>query len=114
MLGIEYIIKERMVYFFMLQTKFVQGINLTDLNERLNQALSEITSKEPSIKYFLDDNLAIIEYRTNEAYQNRLCSECAHWEDTGNGTLVNFCTQDGKRKRYNCKACPMYKDLRDA
>lgn len=114
MLGIEYIIKERMVYFFMLQTKFVQGINLTDLNERLNQALSEITSKEPSIKYFLEDNLAIIEYQTNEAYKNSLCSECALWDDQGKTTsLVGFCTITGKRTRYNCRACRKFHDERE-
>ncbi|MBQ1571415.1 MAG: hypothetical protein IIZ78_09845 [Clostridiales bacterium] len=97
----------------MLKTKFIEGDDRQDLERKLNAALEEIEGK-PRIQYFESKWLAVIEHEIEEAYQKRLCSECAHWEDTGNGTLVNFCTQDGKRKRYNCKACPMYKDLRDA
>ena len=103
-----------MVYFFMLQTKFVLGSDLIDLNETLNEALSNIKSENINIKYELDKILAIIEYEIEEAYKGRICCDCAFWDDHGNNESLNgFCTMTGKRMRFNCHACPKFKDLRE-
>lgn len=97
----------------MLQVKFVYGDNMPDLNEKLNKALSEIKSEKPEVKYEFDQLLAIIEYELYEVYKDRLCCECAYWDDDGkSSTLVCFCTMNGKRMRYNCHACSQYKDRR--
>ena len=97
----------------MLQVKFVIGYDLMDLNESLNEALSKIKSENVSIKYELNNTLAIIEYEVQEAYKERLCCECAYWDDSGNSESLNgFCTMTGKRMRFNCHACPNYKDIR--
>lgn len=97
----------------MLQTKFVLGSDLIDLNETLNEALSNIKSENINIKYELDKILAIIEYEIEEAYKGRLCCDCAYWDDIGNSSLANFCTITGKKMRFNCHACPKFKDLRE-
>jgi len=97
----------------MLQTKFVKGTDITDLNEKLNRALSETTSEKTEVKYFLDDFLAIIEYELHEVYKDRYCSECAYWDgESDRSSLACFCTMTGKRMRYNCHACVQYKDIR--
>lgn len=97
----------------MLQVKFVYGKDMPDLNENLNKTLSEITSEKTDIKYELNQLMAIIEYEVYEAYKDRLCCECAFWDDDGkSSTLACFCTMTGKRMRYNCHACAQYRDIR--
>ena len=97
----------------MLQVKFISGNSLEDLSENLNKALSSIQSEKTEISYDTPNHQAIIQYETYEAYKDRLCCECAHWDDDGkSSTLICFCTMTGKRMRYNCHACPSYKDVR--
>lgn len=98
----------------MLQTKFVFGTDLPDLNGRLNEALSEIKSENIQVKYETDKKLAIIEFEIYEAYKDHICCECAYWDDSGSHqSLSGFCTLTGKRMRFSCHACPQFKDVRD-
>ena len=97
----------------MLKTKFIEGDDRQDLERKLNAALEEIEGK-PRIQYFESKWLAVIEHEIEEAYQKRLCSECALWDDQGKTTsLVGFCTITGKRTRYNCRACREFHDERE-
>lgn len=96
----------------MLQIKICQGFSYDDLTQKVNEALSEIKSENVSVKYLPNDKYAVsIEYEIEEEYKSRLCCDCAYWEDDGH-SLANFCTLNGKRVRYNCRACTKYKDLR--
>ena len=103
-----------MVYFFMLQTKLIQGTDLPDLFGNLNLFLSQVQSDEkPTIHYQLNDLIIIVEYETNAAYKNAICCECQLWDDSGSSqSLIGFCQLCGQRKRFNCKACSSYKDVR--
>lgn len=101
------------VYFFMLQTKFVYGTDLVDLNQSLNKALSEINSEKVNVQYFLDKYIAIIEYGIEEEYKKEICCDCAYWDDSHNtNNLIGLCQLCGKRKRFSDKACPSYLDKR--
>lgn len=94
----------------MLQTRAIFGTDLPDLFETLNNELTKIDSEKVEIKYFLDNLTIVIEFE--ESY-NRLCCECQHW-DSSNGTsdVNGFCQLSGNRKRFNCRACKNYKDIR--
>ena len=97
----------------MLQTKFVYGTDLVDLNQSLNKALSEINSEKVNVQYFLDKYIAIIEYGIEEEYKNEICCDCAHWDGSHNtNNLYGLCQLCGKRKRFSDKACPSYLDKR--
>lgn len=97
----------------MKKVKICEGFSYSDLEKKVNEALSEIKSDKVDIVYLPTDKHAIsIEYEIHEAYQDRVCCECAYWEDTGHYSLVNFCVLTGKRKRYICPACADYKDIR--
>lgn len=98
----------------MLKTKFVKAPDVFLLETELNEELSKIAADEVNIKYFIDECMAVIEFKAEQEYSKRFCSECAHWDDDGSSSSLScFCTQDGKRKRYNHKACSEYKDIRD-
>ena len=95
----------------MLKTKFIEGEDRQDLEQKLNKALEEIDGS-PKIQYFENRWMAVIEYQEKPEYEGRLCCDCKFWDDDGR-SLANFCTMTGKRTRYNCKACKQFKDLRD-
>lgn len=98
----------------MYQVKYVFGIDMPDLIDRLNRALSDIKATEkPNIIYDRERVEAIIEYETEEEYKKRLCCECQHWDDSnGTSDVSGFCQLTGHRKRFNCNACESYKDIR--
>ena len=96
----------------MLKTKFISGHDMEDLERKLNRALEDIEEK-PNIRYYESSWVAVIEMEIVPEYVGRLCCDCAFWDDTGNSSLSCFCTQNGKRMRYYCRACKLFKDLRD-
>lgn len=103
----------------MIQVKFIYGRDFQDLNENLNKALlceplSELNSEQISINYELAKQMMIlVEYELQEAHKERLCCECALWDDMGKTeSLSGFCTITGNRMRFNCSACKKFKDIR--
>lgn len=95
----------------MLQTKFISGDDMAELEKNLNDALREIDG-EPNVRYFENSWIAVIETKIIPEYEGRLCCDCQFWDDVGNQSLSNFCTITGKRTRFNCQACRQFKDLR--
>lgn len=95
----------------MLQTKFILGTDMPDLERSLNKFLSEL-SAESVCKYFPESCLVVVEYKTDEEYKTSLCCECSMWDSPNSSNLYGFCQLKGDRKRFNCKACPSYKDIR--
>lgn len=98
----------------MLQIKFVQGVDMPDLERSTNEALSKIKSENVEVNCDMDRFLAIIKYDLYEVYKDHICCECMYWDDSGSHqSITGFCTLTGKRMRFSCHACPQFKDVRD-
>lgn len=97
----------------MLQTRICEGLDFKDLQRSVNEALSEINSDDPKIIWETSNLLAIIEYVVNESYKKSLCCECQYWKENETSSLMGICQLAGKRKRYDCKPCASYKDIRE-
>jgi len=95
----------------MLQTKFILGTDVPDLERSVNDFLSTL-STESVCKYFPDNCLVVVEYQIHEEYKVSLCCECSLWDSQNRSNLFGFCQLTGDRKRFSCKACPSYKDIR--
>ena len=98
--------------FFMLQVKFVLGVDSLDLTECLNRTLSNLKHEVIDVK-FPDNTTAAIIYEIKEEYKDRICCDCSLWDDTtSTSNLIGLCQFCGKRKRFNDKACRDFKDIR--
>ena len=98
----------------MVQIKFVEGDTLTSLERSINSFLAGITAEDlRDISYNLENKTAIIEYVAQEAWKKCLCCDCQHW-DGGDDTnsVMGLWQMRGKRKRFNCRACEDFKDVR--
>ena len=95
------------MYFFMLkQVKFIVGTSLTNLEDQVNNYLSD-KDAESNITYDFSKCIAVVE--TMKASTTNLCCECRHWDDKGDHqALMGECPILLKRKRYNDKACGKY------
>lgn len=98
----------------MLQIQIVTGENIERLNINVNKFLATINSDAvKNIDVNVPNLTAIIQYKTKEIWQDRLCSECKYWDDSGSSDAVTgLCQECGGRRRFNCKACESFKDLR--
>lgn len=97
----------------MIQVKFILGVDLPDLNETLNSFLQTVNSDDVNINYdHIDDLLIIVEYEKDEPYKRSICSECQNWQENSPSSLVGLCQAKGHRKRFDCKACSAYVDIR--
>lgn len=95
----------------MLQVKILKPEG-TDLETSINEFLSTI--EESSVKDIkLDGKSAMIMYEVKNAWEGSLCCDCQHWDDGGNVESVSgLCQECGGRRRFNCKACSHFKDIR--
>ena len=98
----------------MLKVKIIDGVTKHKLEDELNEFLSTITSEEVhNIVYDFPNFTVAIEYETEEAWKNMICAACQHWDDvTSTDSLMGICHECGGRKRFNCKACERFKDVR--
>lgn len=98
----------------MLQIKIIKGGLAEDLNETVNEFLATI--HEDAVKDISVDVMkgtAVIQYVVKNAWADRLCSECKYWDDSGSSDAVSgLCHECGGRRRFNCKACAKFKDVR--
>ncbi len=97
----------------MLQTKFCIGLDLQDLQESINKALSDIDSDDTKILYHLEKNLAIIEYQLKEK-RRLVCVDCCHYDAAGDPCRKAFglCQFHGKRVRFSEEVCRDFLDIR--
>lgn len=98
----------------MLQINIIPGEGLTDLKDKINSFLATIKSDAVRhIEIDIEHITAIIQYEISEAWKNELCCDCSYWDDGGAPDAVNgLCHEKGGRKRFNCRACEAFKDLR--
>ena len=95
----------------MLQIKFVQGKDLLTLETSVNVFLASLSSDEiKDIKR--EEWLVTILYERKDAWVGKLCCDCKYWDDGGETTPMGLCQECGKHRRFDCKACDRYKDIR--
>lgn len=98
---------------FQLKTIIVKSI--ADLDNEVNAFLATIKSENfKSIEVKEEKGMAIILYEVKDAWDNRMCCECQHWDDSGSSNAVSgLCQECGKRRRFNSGACDRFKDVRE-
>lgn len=96
----------------MLQVKRFEGLNIeNDINGFLStietDSVKGITWNEPM-------TIAVVQYEVREEWHGQMCGDCQHWDDSGSSSAVSgLCHECGGRRRFNCKACNRFKDVRD-
>ena len=96
----------------MLQIKTIYDTGLAELDKKVNEFLKDIP--EDNVRSIeLHDNCMLIQYVIEEEWEKSLCCDCQFWDDSGDsGSPVAFCQIRGQRRRFNCRACENYKDIR--
>lgn len=96
----------------LIKTVFFSSIK--DLDTSVNAFLSTIeTEAFRSIRVEEEKGYAVILYEVEEEWKERMCYECQHWDDGGSSDSVSgLCQECGGRRRFNCKACDRFKDVR--
>lgn len=97
----------------MLQIKtFIKSIDRID--EEVNAFLATINADDVKNIDVKDAGFIVIQYEVKEAWVNRLCCDCKYWDDEGDTSSVGgLCHECGGRRRFNCKACDRFVDVRD-
>ena len=95
----------------MLQVKIIQG---TDIEKDVNEFLTTVDGDAvKDIRVDDTGTIAVIQYVMEEAWKKAHCYDCKYWDDGGDPeSLSGMCVECGGRKRFNCKACKSFKDLR--
>ena len=98
----------------MLQLKTIIVKSIADLDTSVNEFLSTIESDAfRSLEVKEEKGLAFILYEVMEGWKERMCCECQYWDDGGSSDSVSgLCQECGGRRRFNCKACNRFKDVR--
>lgn len=98
----------------MLQVKVISTVQVTDLESSINEFLTTVdTESVKDISVDVMDSTAVIQYEIVEEWKNALCCDCQHWDDGGSTSNVSgLCHECGQRRRFNCKACKKFKDVR--
>ena len=98
----------------MTQIELVDGKTIKSLKDATNDFLAGYESDAiKEISFDFDHMVAVIKYETDANWKNCLCSECQYWDDSGSADAVSgLCQEHGGRKRFNCRACAKFKDIR--
>lgn len=99
----------------MLQIEIIEASTLDELTNKSNVFLSTLKSEQiKKINVDSDKCISIIHYEIGEFWKNCLCSECKHWDDgESSDSIMGLCQAKGGRKRFNCKACEKFADVRE-
>lgn len=98
----------------MLKVKIIDAVTRHKMEDELNGFLSSLTSEDVrNITYDFPNLTVAIEYEITDAWKNMICADCQYWDD-GNSAdaVIGMCQECGGRKRFNCKACERFKDVR--
>ena len=98
----------------MEQIKIIREMSKESLSNQTNAFLA--TLEEGALKDIIpqgNDSIIIL-YEVIEQWRKRMCAECKYWDDGGHTDSVSgICHECGQRRRFNCRACKSYKDVRD-
>lgn len=101
------------VHFFMLQIKIVNGVGYGEIEDKINEFLATVDDDAvKDIKFDATEGIATIQYAIKEAWKDMMCCDCAYWDDGGEPVTSGLCQECGSRRRFNCKACSHFKDVR--
>ena len=95
-----------------MQIEIIVGTDYRDLTNQVNAYLEKIKSKEdPKVDIDFKNVAAVVSY--TESVGNNLCCECRYFDDGDSpDSLIGLCQEHGGRKRFNCKSCKEFKDIR--
>ena len=100
------------VHFFVLQIKTFPS-DPQNIDDLVNEFLRTIQSDAVKSIEVSETGFAVVQYEVKEAWADRICSECKYWDDGGSVDSVSgLCQERGGRRRFNCKACDSFKDVR--
>lgn len=97
----------------MLQIKIITVTHLSELDTTVNEFLATLDDEAvKDIKTDIEKGTATIQYAIKEAWKDMMCCDCAYWDDGGEPVTSGLCQECGSRRRFNCKACSHFKDVR--
>lgn len=86
----------------------------TDGEDMINAFLATIKTEDVRNVDVRESGFTVILYEVKEAWVNRICCDCKYFDDGGDSSSVSgVCIECGGRRRFNCKACDKFKDVRD-
>ena len=96
----------------MLQIKtIIKGID--EIDNEVNAFLATIPAEAVKKVETKDCGFVVVLYEVKESWAGQLCADCQHWDDGGSSDSVSgLCHERGGRRRFNCKACERFKDVR--
>ena len=104
----------------MLQIKIVEppreweNGKAVSLEDAVNKFLATIEAESvKDIRISDKADKAVIQYEVKEAWKDQMCGDCKYWDDGGSPSAVRgLCHECGGRRRFNCRACKEWKDMR--
>lgn len=98
----------------MLQIKIISAYTATELTDKTNEFLATLeTEAVKDIKVDTAKMSSVIHYEVKEPWKGQMCGDCKYWDDGGSPDAVSgLCHECGGRRRFNCRACKAFKDIR--
>ena len=97
----------------MLQIKTFITKQIEESDNNVNAFLSTLPAESVKSVETKASGFVVVLYEVKPEWDGRLCCDCANWDDTGSANAVSgLCQECGGRRRFNCKACERFKDIR--
>ena len=97
----------------MLQIKTFHHNDPQHIDDLVNQFLATLTSEAVKDIDVRESGFAVVTYEVKDTWSDMICADCSYWDDTGSAdAVIGLCQECGGRKRFNCKACQKFKDIR--
>ena len=85
-----------------------------DGEDAVNAFLAKIKTENVRHVDVKESGFTVILYEAEQTWTNRLCCDCKYFDDGGDPSSIGgVCIECGSRRRFNCKACEHFKDVRD-
>lgn len=96
----------------MLQIKTIIK-EIDEIDNEVNAFLATIPTESVVSVETKARGFVVVLYEVKELWSGRLCCDCQYWDDCGSVDSVSgLCQEHGGRRRFNCKACDRFKDIR--
>lgn len=97
----------------MLQIKTFITKSVEENDNEVNAFLSTIPAEAVKKVETKEAGFVVVLFEIKDEWADRLCCDCAHWDDSGSADAVSgLCQECGGRRRFNCRACNRFKDVR--